>query len=223
MKTIAYIKTDFSTKFGVPRQSGVIPECRGRIVFETEYRDPSAVRGLEGFSHIWVLWEFSAAKQKRWSPTVRPPLLGGNKRVGVFATRSPFRPNPIGLSVLKLDKIEYTKTNGAELIVSGCDMMNMTPIYDIKPYLPYADSIPNASSGFTEDVSKRILKIEIEEKMLDIVPFDKKAALLAVLKSDPRPSYQNNPDRVYGFKFADFEVKFTVKEGIMTVKSLEKV
>ena len=223
MKIIAHIKTDFPTKFGVPRQSGVIPENKGRIVFEKEYSDPMAVRGLDDFSHIWVIWEFSKAKTENWSPTVRPPLLGGNKRMGVFATRSPYRPNPIGLSVLKLEDIIYSAENGAELIVSGCDMMDGTPIYDIKPYLPYADSIKDAVGGFTETLPERKLSVKIDDNSLDKIPDTKKATLIAVLESDPRPSYQNDNERIYGFEFAGFEVKFFVDNGIITVVSIEKL
>jgi len=223
MKIIAHIKTDFSTKFGVPRQSGVIPESTGRIVFEKEYRDPMAIRGLEDFSHIWVIWEFSKAKTENWSPTVRPPLLGGNKRMGVFATRSPYRPNPIGLSVLKLEEIVYSKYNGIELIVSGCDMMDGTPIYDIKPYLPYADSVKSAVGGFTETLPERKLSVKINDNLLGKLPETKKSTLIAVLESDPRPSYQNDTERVYGFEFAGFEVKFYVDDGIITVVSIEKL
>ena len=223
MKIIAHIKTDFPTKFGVPRQSGVIPENKGKIVFEKEYSDPMAVRGLEDFSHIWVIWEFSKAKLKNWSPTVRPPLLGGNKRMGVFATRSPYRPNPIGLSVLKLEDIVYSVENGVELIVSGCDMMDGTPIYDIKPYLPYADSVKSAVGGFTETLAERKLSVKINDNLLEKLPETKKSTLIAALESDPRPSYQNDSERIYGFEFAGFEVKFYVDDGIITVVSLEKL
>lgn len=223
MKAIGHIETDFPTKFGVPRQSGVISQSHGRIVLEKKYSDPSAVRGLEEFSHIWVIWEFSEAKSDKWSPTVRPPLLGGNKRVGVFATRSPFRPNPIGLSVLKLEKIDYSAKEGFSLIVSGCDMMSETPVYDIKPYLPYADSIPDAVGGFTEGLEKRRLEVDVDEKLLNIFPEEKRETLLAVLNGDPRPSYQNDPDRVYGFEFAGYEVKFRVNGDKITVESIEKL
>ena len=223
MKIIAHIKTDFPTKFGVPRQSGVIPENKGKIVFEKEYSDPMAVRGLEDFSHIWVIWEFSKAKLKNWSPTVRPPLLGGNKRMGVFATRSPYRPNPIGLSVLKLEDIVYSVENGVELIVSGCDMMDGTPIYDIKPYLPYADSVKSAVGGFTETLAERKLSVKINDNLLEKLSETKKSTLIAALESDPRPSYQNDSERIYGFEFAGFEVKFYVDDGIITVVSLEKL
>ncbi len=220
MKVIAHICTDFKTKFGLPRQSGLVEEIEGRIVFEREYRNPEAFRGLEKFSHIWLLWEFSQSRRDEWSPTVRPPLLGGNKRVGVFATRSPFRPNPIGLSCVKLEKIEITKANGPVLIVKGSDLMNGTPIYDIKPYLPYSDSRPEATGGFTENLAERKLTVHIVADLLGRVPESKRQELLAVLSGDPRPSYQNDPERVYGFLFADLEVKFKVGGGILTVTDI---
>lgn len=217
MKTIAHIYTDFSTKFGLPRQSGLIEEIKGRIVFEKEYRNPEAFRGLEAFSHIWLLWQFSESVREGWSPTVRPPLLGGNTRMGVFATRSPFRPNPIGLSCVKLESIEYTKMEGPVLYVSGCDLMNGTPIYDIKPYLPYADSVPQASGGFTATLDERKIEVEFPLELLNKVPEEKRSTLLAVLAGDPRPSYQHDPERVYGFGFAGMEIKFTVSDRKLTV------
>ncbi len=220
MKVIAHIYTDFKTKFGLPRQSGLVEEIEGKIVFEKEYRSPEAFRGLEEFSHIWLLWEFSESKRDEWSPTVRPPLLGGNKRVGVFATRSPFRPNPIGLSCVRLEKIEITKAEGPVLIVKGSDLMNGTPIYDIKPYLPYSDSRPEATGGFTENLSERKLTVNIGAELLGRVPENKRQELLAVLSGDPRPSYQNDPERIYGFLFADLEVKFKVDGGILTVTDI---
>ena len=217
MKTIAHIYTDFSTKFGLPRQSGLIEEIKGRIIFEKEYRSPEAFRGLEDFSHIWLLWQFSESVRESWSPTVRPPLLGGNTRMGVFATRSPFRPNPIGLSCVKLEKIEYSKADGPVLYVSGCDLMNGTPIYDIKPYLPYADSVPQATGGFTATLDERKLEVDISDELLKNVPEQKRKTLLAVLAGDPRPSYQNDPERIYGFGFAGLEIKFTVSDRKLTV------
>ena len=217
MKVIAHIYTDFKTKFGLPRQSGLIDEIEGRIVFEKEYRDASAFRGLEDFSHIWLLWEFSQAKREGWSPTVRPPLLGGNKRMGVFATRSPFRPNPIGLSCVRLERIDFTKEEGPVLIVRGSDLMNGTPIYDVKPYLPYCDSKSEARGGFTETLDERRLTVNIDARLLGRVPENKRQELLSVLESDPRPSYQDDPDRVYGFSFAQQEVKFKVRDGALTV------
>lgn len=221
MKVIAHIYTDFKTKFGLPRQSGLIEEISGKIVFEKQYRDENAFRGLEDFSHIWLLWEFSQSKRENWSPTVRPPLLGGNKRIGVFATRSPFRPNPIGLSCVRLEKIDFTKDEGPVLYVKGSDLMNGTPIYDIKPYLPYCDSRPDAVGGFTEDLGERRLAVEISEELLGRVPESKRRELLQVLGGDPRPSYQSDPERVYGFSFADMEVKFKVSDSTLIVVEIE--
>lgn len=217
MKIIAHIFTDFSTKFGLPRQSGLVEEIKGKIIFEKEYRNPEAFRGLEDFSHIWLLWQFSESVRDNWSPTVRPPLLGGNTRMGVFATRSPFRPNPIGLSCVKLEKIEYTKADGPVLYVSGSDLMNGTPIYDIKPYLPYADSVPQATGGFTATLEKRHIDVEFPDELLNKVPENKRETLIAVLSGDPRPSYQDDPERVYGFGFAGLEVKFTVSDKKLSV------
>lgn len=221
MKVIAHIYTDFKTKFGLPRQSGLVDEIEGRIVFEKDYRNADAFRGLEEFSHIWLLWEFSQSKRESWSPTVRPPLLGGNKRIGVFATRSPFRPNPIGLSCVRLEKIDFTKDDGPVIYVRGSDLMNGTPIYDIKPYLPYCDSKADAVGGFTENLGERKLEVDISDELLYAVPEEKRSQLIGVLAGDPRPSYQNDPERVYGFSFADMEVKFTVSEGVLTVTEIE--
>lgn len=217
MNIIAYIETDYTEKFGIPRQSGLNKEVKGRIVFEKEYRVPEAFRGLEEFSHIWILWQFSEAVRENWKPTVRPPLLGGNKRVGVFATRSPFRPNSIGLSCVKLEKVEYTKNEGPVLIVSGADLMHGTPIYDIKPYLPYADSIPDAVGGFTENLSERKLTVKFAEGVAETFPKEKLSALISVLEGDPRPSYQDDPERVYGFSFAGHEIGFKVNGKVLTV------
>lgn len=221
MNIIAHIETDYTTKFGIPRQSGLNNEVKGRIVFTKEYRVPEAFRGLEDFSHIWILWQFSEAVRDTWSPTVRPPLLGGNKRVGVFATRSPFRPNNIGLSCVKLEKVEYTKNEGPVLIVSGADLMNGTPIYDIKPYLPFADSIPDAVGGFTENLEERKLTVNFTEGVADKFPEEKLSALISVLEGDPRPSYQNEPEREYGFSFAGYEIGFKVREKTLTVVRIE--
>ena len=221
MKPIAHIYTDFKTKFGLPRQSGLIKEITGKIVFEKEYSIAEAFKGLEDFSHIWILWEFSEAKKESWKPTVRPPLLGGNKRMGVFATRSPFRPNSIGLSCVKLEKIEYDKILGTVLYVSGCDLMNGTPIYDVKPYLPYCDSVPEAVGGFTETLGERKLEVNIDDALLGRVPEEKRGELLGVLAGDPRPSYQDDPEREYGFQFAEFEVGFKVDGKRLTVIRLE--
>lgn len=223
MKVIAHIYTDFPEKFGIPRQSGLIEELEGRIVFTPEYRNPEALRGLEDFSHIWLLWEFSEAVRESWRPTVRPPLLGGNKRMGVFATRSPFRPNSIGLSSVRLDRVEMTEKEGAVLYVRGADLMNGTPIYDIKPYLPYADSHPDAVGGFTENLDERKLEVDFSEELLLKVPEEKRQALIKVLSCDPRPSYQNDEERVYGLPFGGVEVGFKVKERVLTVVSVRKI
>ncbi|MGN0447939.1 MAG: tRNA (N6-threonylcarbamoyladenosine(37)-N6)-methyltransferase TrmO [Acutalibacteraceae bacterium] len=220
MKPIAYIKTDFKEKFGIPRQSGLINECKGKIVFLKEYSVPEAFRGLENFSHIWVLWEFSEAKRESRSPTVRPPLLGGNKRMGVFATRSPFRPNNIGLSAVRLDKVDLENKDGVTLYVSGADMLDGTPVFDVKPYLPYADSIPGATGGFTENLAERSVDVVFPEALLSKVPEEKRASLSAVLKGDPRPSYQADPERIYGMKYGGFEVKFKVDGGVLEVKDI---
>lgn len=223
MKIIGRIVTDFPSKFGLPRQSGLVEGITGKIVFEEEFRVPEAFRGLEEFSHIWILWQFSEAVRDGWSPTVRPPKLGGNKRVGVFATRSPFRPNSIGLSSVKLERIEFSDTQGPVLYVSGCDLMDGTPIYDIKPYLPYTDSHPDASGGFTDNLADSSLEVVISEELLLIIPEDKRSTLISVLSQDPRPSYQHDADRVYGFGFAEFEIRFTVSSGVLTVVSAEKI
>ena len=223
MKVIGHIETDFKEKFGIPRQSGLVKESTGRIVFEKEYNVPEAFRGLEDFSHIWVLWRFSEAVRENWSPTVRPPLLGGNKRMGVFATRSPFRPNSVGLSALKLENVEFSKTDGVILHVSGADLLNGTPIYDIKPYLPYADSIPDAIGGFTQSLEERRLKVDFPEELLNKVKEEKRTALTAVLAADPRPSYQDDPERVYGMSFADYEIKFKVDGKNLKVIDIETI
>ncbi len=222
MRPIAYIRSAFPSKFGIPRQSGLVDELQSRIIFEPEYRNPEAFRGLEGYSHIWLLWEFSEAKRQNWSPTVRPPRLGGNKRVGVFATRSPFRPNPIGLSVVRLEEICLHTTEGPVLNVRGADLMDGTPIYDIKPYLPHIDSHPEASGGFAKEAATYALEVIIPEQWESKVPQEHRAALAAVLAQDPRPSYQNDPERVYGFVFAGMEVKFTVQGNVLTVCSITK-
>ncbi len=222
MKIIGRIVTDFSSKFGLPRQSGLVEEITGKIVFEEEYRVPEAFRGLEDFSHIWIVWQFSEAVRDSWSPTVRPPMLGGNKRVGVFATRSPFRPNSIGLSSVKLERVEYSADEGPVLYVSGCDLMNGTPIYDIKPYLPYTDSHPDASGGFTDTLADRRLEVIIPDEILACIPQDKIKTLIGILSQDPRPSYQNDSERVYGFGFAGYEIRFTVSDSVLTVISAEK-
>lgn len=217
LRPIARIRTDFPTKFGVPKQSGLVAALRGEVVFEPEYRVPEAFRGLEGFSHIWLLWQFSAAVRDDWSPTVRPPRLGGNERVGVFASRSPFRPNHIGLSSVRLERIELTADRGPVLHVLGADLMDGTPILDVKPYIPYADSHPDAAGGFTDAVGPRVLRAVVPPELLTRVPAEKRQALLGVLESDPRPSYQDDPDRVYGFGFGGLEIRFRAGDGVLTV------
>ncbi len=223
MKTIAHIKTDFKTKFGLPRQSGLCEELKGQIIFETEYRKEEAFRGLEGFSHIWVLWKFSEAERGEWSPTVRPPRLGGNKRMGVFATRSPFRPNNIGLSCVKLDKIDYECPDAPVLCVSGIDMMNGTPIVDIKPYVPIADCKPQATDGFTADTKNFSLDVNFSDELLYILPEEKREGAKQMLSLDPRPSYITDGDRVFGVEYAGHDIRFTVKENILTVCEVIKL
>ena len=222
MKPIAHIYTDFPDKFGIPRQSGLIDELVGKIVFEKEYRDPSALKGLEQFSHIWLIWEFSEAKRDTWSPTVRPPRLGGNKRMGVFATRSPFRPNPIGLSSVKLKEI-VTEAEGPVLYVTGADLMNGTPIFDIKPYIPLSDCHPDASEGYTKETKLHLLQVECNEALLAEIPEDKQTALLKTLAQDPRPAYLDDPTREYGITFGKHNIKFTVTDDVLTVTKIEEV
>ena len=220
IRPIAHIETDFPEKFGIPRQSGLVEELAGRVVFMQEYRDPHALRGLEQFSHIWLLWEFSEAKRESWSPTVRPPRLGGNTRMGVFATRSPFRPNPLGLSVVRLERIEYDTPRGAVLHVRGADLMNGTPIFDIKPYLPYVDSKPEALGGFALSTSEDILKVSLPEELARRVPAEKLEALRRVLAQDPRPQYQSDPARLYTMSFGALEVRFRVEGGTLFVTEI---
>ena len=217
---IAHICSDFSEKFGIPRQSGLVEELSARVVFEPLYRDPSALRGLEGFSHVWLIWEFSQARREGWSPTVRPPRLGGNRRLGVFATRSPFRPNPIGLSCVRLVEVRQDRELGPVLTVAGADLLDGTPIYDIKPYLPYADCRPEAVGGFAARPKGADLEVECPPELLEAVPADKRAGLLAVLAQDPRPQYQDDPDRVYGMAFAGMEVKFRVAGDALIVTEI---
>ena len=217
MKIIAHIENDFPTKFGIPRQSGLVNSLRSRIVFAPEYRNPDAFRGLEDFSHIWLIWEFSQAVRQKWSPTVRPPRLGGNTRMGVFATRSPFRPNPVGLSAVQLEEVVLHGADAPYLVVSGADLMNGTPIYDIKPYLPHIDSHPDARGGFAVPAAEHRLKVVFPEQWLEKVPEQLRDGLTEVLAQDPRPSYQHDPERVYGFGFARLEVKFTVDGDVLTV------
>ena len=215
IKVIARIRSDFKTKFGVPRQSGLVEALRASIVFEPEYRNPDALRGIEGFSHLWLIWQFSEAVREDWSPTVRPPRLGGNERMGVFATRSPFRPNALGLSCVRLEGVEQT-AEGPVLVVSGADLMDGTPIYDIKPYLPYADCRTEARGGFAPRREAE-LTVDFPPALLSRVPEDKRAALTGVLSQDPRPHYQSDPQRVYGMRFAGLEVRFRVEDGTVYV------
>ena len=223
LKVIAHIHTAFPTKFGIPRQSGLVDSLRGEIVFTPEYRSPDAVRGLEDFSHIWLVWQFSGAVRESWSPTVRPPRLGGNTRMGVFATRSPFRPNALGLSSVKLLKVEPNTPQGPVLTVGGADLLDGTPIFDIKPYLPYVDAHPDARGGFTDTTKFYTLQVQAEPEVLEQIPADKRDALLGVLRSDPRPSYQHDPERLYGLSFGGVEVKFKVDGDVLTVVSTGKL
>lgn len=219
MKVIARIRSDFPEKFGIPRQSGLVPALRAKIVFEPEYRNDDALRGIEGFSHLWLIWQFSAAVRDTWSPTVRPPRLGGNERVGVFATRSPFRPNAIGLSCVKLEGVEKTANEGSVLHVSGADLMDRTPIYDIKPYLPYADAHPDALGGFAP-AAKETVRVECHESLLAPLSPGQRSALLGVLAQDPRPQYQKDGEREYGMSFGGWSVRFCVTDGCLYVRSI---
>ena len=221
MKPIARIYTDFPDKFGIPRQSGIVKELKGRVVFEPPYRDYRAVKELCEYSHIWLVWLFSRSERGDWSPTVRPPRLGGNKRVGVFATRSPYRPNPIGLSAVKLERVELNKSLGPVLEVSGIDMANGTPILDIKPYLSFADSYPDAVCGFADRLYGQSLNVIIPNELLKTLPADLTDILKSLLSQDPRPRYQNDPERIYGFSFNKYEIKFKVDGNVLTVISVE--
>ena len=220
MAPVAHIRSDFPTKFGIPRQSGLVEALRSTVIFAPEYRDPAALRGLEGFSHLWLVWVFSRSVGAGWSPTVRPPRLGGNERMGVFATRSPFRPNPIGMSAVKLEGIRLHTGHGPELVVSSADLMDGTPILDIKPYLPYADCHPEALGGFAAN-GGALLEVNCPPELLARLPADKARALLGVLARDPRPSYQHDPDRVYGMDFAGYNIRFSVTENTLTVQTVE--
>ena len=217
MKIIARIQCDFKEKFGIPRQSGLVPQTRARIVFEPEYRNADALRGIETYSHLWLIWAFSKAERDTWSPTVRPPRLGGNMRLGVFATRSPFRPNSIGLSSVTLEEVILHSPDGPVLVVGGADLLDGTPIYDIKPYLPYVDCHPDARGGFTEKTADYALSVVFPDELLARIDADKRDAVHGVLAGDPRPSYQSDPERVYGVRYAHYNVKFTVDDGILTV------
>ena len=223
MKSIAHIRTDFPDKFGIPRQSGMIEELGGRIIFDPEFRRPEALRGLEEFSHIWLLWEFSENNREYWDATVRPPRLGGNKRIGVFATRSPFRPNNIGLSCVRLERIEEDEEFGKVLIVRGADLMDGTPIYDIKPYIPFTDCRPEASEGYTRDTRLHKLKVDFPEELLLKYPPKKRAAVCHVLEQDPRPGYIQDAERIYGMSFAGFDVRFRVEGDTLAVCGVEEI
>ena len=219
---IAKMRSDFPTKFGIPRQPHLVEELHSTIVFEPEYRNADALRGIEGFSHLWIIWQFSEAVRTGWSPTVRPPRLGGNARMGVFATRSPFRPNNLGLSCVKLLGVEMTKDLGPVIHVSGADLMDGTPIFDIKPYIPYADSHPEALGGFTDTAGDFLLEVDFPVDLLEKLPEDKREAAIGVLSHDPRPSYKKDSDRVYGLTFGGYDIRFTVKEKTLTVLEVLK-
>ena len=217
------MRSDFPTKFGIPRQSGLVESLHSTIVFEPEFRNPDALRGLEDFSHIWLIWQFSEAVRTEWTPTVRPPRLGGNARMGVFATRSPFRPNSLGLSCVKIIGIEPTAENGTVIHVAGADLMDGTPIFDIKPYIPYSDCHPDALGGFTSTAGDFLLKVDFPEELLAKLPDNKQEAALELLSHDPRPSYQAQSDRVYGLSFAGYDIRFSVKDGTLFVKEVEQL
>ena len=223
IKPIAYIKTDFSQKFGIPRQSGRVDSLRAKIIFLPEYRNREALRGIEGFSHLWLIFDFSLAHRDEWSPTVRPPRLGGNRRVGVFASRSPFRPNPLGLSCVELISVESDAENGEVLIVGGADLVDNTPIFDIKPYLPYSDAKPNAKAGYAGDEVSHKLDVDFPKELLNIISECKREPLIACLADDPRPSYQNDSNRTYKMLFAGYNIGFTVNCMKLTVVSVDKI
>ena len=223
IQVIARMRSDFATKFGIPRQSGLVEALRSTIVFEPEFRSPDALRGIEDFSHLWIIWQFSEAVRQGWSPTVRPPRLGGNTRMGVFATRSPFRPNNLGLSSVRLLGVEHTAEFGTVLHVGGADLMDGTPIFDIKPYIPYGDCHPEASGGFTDNAGEFLLNVEFPDALLAILPENKRDAAIGVLSHDPRPSYQRKPDRVYGLTFAGFDLRFQVNEDTLTVLEVKQL
>lgn len=222
IQPIAYMQSDFGGKFGIPRQSGLVDALRSTIVFQPEYRNADALRGIEGFSHLWIIWQFSQAVGKEWSPTVRPPRLGGNTRMGVFATRSPFRPNNLGLSCVTLLGVERTEDLGTVLHVGGADLLDGTPIFDIKPYIPYCDCHPDALGGFTQEVGDYLLQVDFPAELLGVLPEEKRDAAVGVLSHDPRPSYQQQPGRVYGMTFAGCNIRFTVEDGVLHVISTER-
>lgn len=218
---IARMHSDFATKFGIPRQSGLVEELRSTIVFEPEYRNNDSLRGIQDFTHLWIIWQFSEAVRQGWSPTVRPPRLGGNTRMGVFATRSPFRPNNLGLSCVQLLDVEHTEKYGTVLHVGGADLMDGTPIFDVKPYIPYSDCKPDASGGFTDQAADFLLTVDFPAELLKKLPEQKREAAIGVLSHDPRPSYQKNEERVYGLTFAGFNIRFMVRDKLLTVLAVE--
>ena len=222
IQVIARMRSDFPTKFGIPRQSGLVDSLRSTIVFEPEFRNADALRGMEDFTHLWIIWQFSEAVRNGWSPTVRPPRLGGNTRMGVFATRSPFRPNNLGLSCVKLIGLEQTRDLGTVIHVAGADLMDGTPIFDIKPYIPYSDSHPDAAGGFTDHASDFLLNVDFPENLLEQIPSEKRESMIGVLSHDPRPSYQKDPNRIYGLTFAGFDIRFQVKDSTLTVLEISK-
>ena len=223
IEPIARIRSDFSSKFGIPRQSGLVAELQATIIFEPAYRNADALRGMEDFSHLWLIWQFSENVRSQWSPTVRPPRLGGNTRLGVFATRSPFRPNNLGLSCVKLVGLEQTQEYGTVIHVAGADLMDGTPIFDIKPYIPYSDCHQDALGGFTDTTPRETLQVSIDPVLLKKLPESKQEALIGVLTQDPRPSYQNDPDRIYGLPFAGFDIRFRVQDTVLTVIEIKEL
>ncbi|MDD5955273.1 MAG: tRNA (N6-threonylcarbamoyladenosine(37)-N6)-methyltransferase TrmO [Firmicutes bacterium] len=223
IQVIARMRSDFGSKFGIPRQSGLVDALRSTIVFEPEFRNPDALRGIEDFSHLWIIWQFSEAVRQGWSATVRPPRLGGNTRMGVFATRSPFRPNNLGLSSVRLLGVEHTEQFGTVLHVGGADLMDGTPIFDIKPYIAYGDSHPDARGGFADQAGEFLLQVEFPSRLLEVLPEGKREAAIGVLSHDPRPSYQRKPNRLYGLTFAGFDIRFKVQGDTLTVEQVEKV
>lgn len=223
MQIVARMRSDFPTKFGIPRQSGLVDTLRSTIVFEPEFRNADALRGIEDFSHLWIIWQFSEAVRQDWSPTVRPPRLGGNTRLGVFATRSPFRPNSIGLSSVRLLGVEHTEHDGTVLHVAGADLMDGTPIFDIKPYIPYGDCHPEATGGFTDSADDFCLNVDFPSELLEKLPQNKRDAAMGVLSHDPRPSYQRTSERIYGMNFAGFDIRFSVVGNTLHVKEVTKL
>ena len=222
IEPVARMRSDFATKFGIPRQSGLVQDLLSTIVFEPKYRNPEALRGIEGYDYLWLIWQFSEAVREEWSPTVRPPRLGGNARMGVFATRSPFRPNSLGLSCVQLLGVEHTQEFGTVLHVGGADLMDGTPIFDVKPYVPYADSHPDAKGGFTDGAGEYLLQVDFPQTLLEKLPEEKRSAAVGVLSHDPRPSYQRKPGRIYGLNFAGWDIRFTVDGDILTVVDILK-